>query len=116
MKESTFLSRKFREARFITRALLFTDHPVLAHIVPMRKCNLACTYCNEYDKVSDPVPLDERTARLDKLAALGTSVITISGGAPLMQPQLDEISGHVRSHGIIAGLMQLDCYLPPDRI
>src|SRR3954447_20805055 len=99
MTESTFLSRKFREARFITRALLSTEHPVLAHIIPMRKCNLACTYCNEYDKVSDPVPLDEMKKRLDKLAALGTSVITISGGEPLMHPQLDEIISHIRSHG-----------------
>jgi len=116
MTESTFLSRKFREARFITRALLSTEHPVLAHIIPMRKCNLACTYCNEYDKVSDPVPLDEMKKRLDKLATLGTSVITISGGEPLMHPQLDEIISHIRSHGIIAGLISNGYYFTPDRI
>ena len=44
MKRSTFLKLKLREARFITRALMRTDHPVLAHIIPMRRCNLACTY------------------------------------------------------------------------
>ncbi len=116
MKQSTFLSRKFREARFITRGLLSTNHPVLAHIIPMRRCNLACGYCNEYDKVSDPVPLDVMKRRLDKLAALRTSVITISGGEPLMHPQLDEIIAHIRSHDILAGLISNGYYFTPDRI
>src|SRR6266436_5544144 len=116
MKQSTFLSRKFREARFITRGLLSTNHPVLAHIIPMRRCNLACGYCNEYDKVSDPVPLDVMKRRLDKLAALRTSVITISGGEPLMHPQLDEIITHIRSHGIIAGLISNGYFFTPERI
>src|SRR6266446_2625895 len=116
MKQSTFLSRKFREARFITRGLLSTNHPVLAHIIPMRRCNLACGYCNEYDKVSDPVPLDVMKRRLDKLAALLTSVITISGGEPLMHPQLDDIIRHIRSHDILAGLISNGYYFTPDRI
>jgi hypothetical protein len=28
----------------------------MAHVVPVRRCNLACTYCNEFDDVSEPVP------------------------------------------------------------
>ena len=105
MKRSTFLKLKLREARFITRALMRTDHPVLAHIIPMRRCNLACTYCNEFDKTSDPVPLEAMKSRLDALARLGTSVITISGGEPLMHPELDEIIRHIRRRGMIAGLI-----------
>ena len=42
----------------VARALASTSHPVLAQIVPARFCNLSCAYCNEYDKVSEPVPLD----------------------------------------------------------
>src|SRR5919107_2870911 len=116
MKRSTLMKLKLREAAFITRALARTDHPVLAHVIPMRRCNLACTYCNEYDKTSDPVPLEEMKRRLDKLAELGTSVITISGGEPLMHPQLDEIIKHVRSHGMIAGLISNGYYFTPERI
>ena len=48
----------------------------------MRRCNLACEYCNEYDDFSKPVPLDEMLRRIDHLGRLGTSVITISGGEP----------------------------------
>ena len=54
-----------REFSFLAKALRSTDHPVLAHIIPMRRCNLACTYCNEYDHTSQPVPLDVMKRRLD---------------------------------------------------
>ncbi len=116
MRRSTFLKLKLREAGFISRALASTRHPVLAHVIPMRRCNLACAYCNEYDRTSDPVPLEEMKRRLDKLARLGTSVITISGGEPLMHPQLDEIVAHVRRRGMIAGLITNGFYLNPKRI
>src|SRR5258707_14703713 len=116
MTQSTFLSRKFREARFITRALLSTKHPVLAHIIPMRRCNLACGYCNEYDKVSEPVPLELMNRRLDKLGELGTSVVTISGGEPLLHPQLDDIIARIRSHGMLAGLISNGYFFTPERI
>src|SRR5918992_4633136 len=116
MKKSKFLRLKVREASFITRALLSTKHPVLAHIIPMRRCNLACGYCNEYDKVSNPVPLEEMYRRLDKLAELGTSIVTISGGEPLMHPDLDDMIRRIRSHKMIAGLISNGYYFTPERV
>jgi MoaA/NifB/PqqE/SkfB family radical SAM enzyme len=116
MKRSTFLKLKLSEAQFITRALLKTGHPVLAHVIPMRRCNLACAYCNEYDRTSDPVPLEEMRRRLDKLADLGTSIITLSGGEPMMHPHLDEIVAHISRRRMIAGLITNGFYLNPKRI
>jgi MoaA/NifB/PqqE/SkfB family radical SAM enzyme len=116
LKRTTFLKHKVRETKFITRALLSTKHPVLAHIIPMRRCNLACGYCNEYDKVSEPVPIEVMKQRLDKLAALGTSVITISGGEPLMHPDLDEMIRHIRAHKMLAGLISNGYYFTQERI
>ena len=40
----------------VAGAFTSTDHPLLAHIIPIRRCNLACEYCNEYDDFSKPVP------------------------------------------------------------
>src|ERR1700739_5122004 len=71
-------ARKVRELSIVGRSLASTRHPVMAQIVPMRRCNLACTYCNEYDDFSKPVPLDEMMRRIDHLGRLGTSIITIS--------------------------------------
>ncbi len=111
-----FLRTRARELRMIGKALKSTKHPVLVHIIPMRRCNLDCGYCNEYDQASKPVPLEEMKRRLDYLAAMGTSIITISGGEPLMHPELEEVIRHVRKLGMIAGMITNGFLLSPDRI
>ncbi len=108
--------RDLRGARKIAYALVATDHPLLAHIIPVRRCNLACEYCNEYDDFSPPVPTDEMFRRVDKLAELGTSVITISGGEPLLHPELDDIIRRIRQRGMVAGLITNGYLLVADRI
>jgi len=101
----------------IGRALLSTSHPIMAHIVPMRRCNLSCAYCNEYDDVSKPVPLETVFQRIDRLAKLGTNIVTISGGEPLLHPELDQVIGRIRSHRwMIAGLITNGYLLTPQRI
>jgi MoaA/NifB/PqqE/SkfB family radical SAM enzyme len=109
-------TRKVREVATVAHALASTDHVVMAQIVPMRFCNLSCAYCNEYDKVSEPVPVDEMLRRIDHLARLGTSIITISGGEPLTHPDLDQIIARIRHHGRIAGMITNGYFLMPDRI
>ncbi|QMV18584.1 radical SAM protein [Granulicella sp. 5B5] len=109
-------SRLFRELGSIGSALASTSHPYMAQIVPMRRCNLACTYCNEYDDVSKPVDLDEMLRRIDHLGGLGTSVITISGGEPTLHPELDQIIARIRKTGAIAGMITNGYFLMPDRI
>jgi MoaA/NifB/PqqE/SkfB family radical SAM enzyme len=109
-------SRRFRELTSIGSALASTSHPYMAQIVPMRRCNLACTYCNEYDDSSKPVPIDEMLRRIDHLGRLGTAVITISGGEPTLHPELDDIIKRIRKTGAIAGMITNGYFLMPDRI
>src|SRR5271165_1981362 len=99
------ISRAMRGARKVAWALASTDHPLLAHIIPIRRCNLACEYCNEYDDFSKPVPLEEMKTRVDHLARLRTAIVTLSGGEPLLHPELDDIIAHIRRRGMIAGLI-----------
>jgi MoaA/NifB/PqqE/SkfB family radical SAM enzyme len=110
------LHRNIRGAKMGARALASTDHPLLAHIIPMRRCNLACTYCNEFDDFSKPVPVEEMYRRIDRLGELQTSVITISGGEPLMHPELDDVIRRIRQGGMIAGLITNGYLLVAQRI
>jgi len=110
------MHRNLRGTAKVLRALVSTDHPLLAHIIPVRRCNLACTYCNEFDDFSKPVATEAMYARVDKLAALGTSVITISGGEPLLHPELDLIISRIRGHGMIAGMITNGYLLTAERI
>ena len=110
------LNRRLREYRMILRGVASTSHPVMAHIIPIRRCNLSCTYCNEFDDFSKPVPVETMFERLDQLAALGTTVITFSGGEPLLHPDLDRLITHVRNRGIIAGMITNGYLLTPQRV
>jgi MoaA/NifB/PqqE/SkfB family radical SAM enzyme len=100
----------------IAWAFVSTEHPLLAHIIPIRRCNLACKYCNEFDNFSKPVPTEWMFRRVDKLGELGTAVVTISGGEPLLHPDLDQIIGRIRQNGIVAGMITNGYLLVPERI
>ena len=111
-----FWNTRLREWRMIATGLASKRHPVMAHLIPIRRCNLACTYCNEFDNFSPPVALEEMFHRVDLLAKLGTTIITLSGGEPLLHPHLEEIVRHIRRHGILAGMITNGYLLTPQRI
>jgi MoaA/NifB/PqqE/SkfB family radical SAM enzyme len=116
MRRQTKLRLRWREFRMIARGLASTKHVLLAHIIPMRRCNLACTYCNEFDDFSAPVPTDEMIRRIDRLASLKTAIVTISGGEPLMHPEIETIIKRIRHHGMIAGIITNGYLLVPKKI
>ena len=89
---------------------------MLVHIIPIRRCNLACTYCNEFDDFSKPVATEEMFRRIDRLGEMGTSIVTISGGEPLLHPDLDAIIARIRKNGMMAGLITNGYLLVADRI
>ena len=66
--------RRMRELRMIARGLSSTDHPVLAHLIPIRRCNLSCAYCNEFDDRSQPVAIGTLFDRVGQLAGLGANI------------------------------------------
>jgi MoaA/NifB/PqqE/SkfB family radical SAM enzyme len=73
--------------------------PFLAHLVVTRRCNLSCGYCNEYDRTSSPVPLEDVERRLEKLWRLRTWMVCLSGGEPTMHPDLVPILRRMRALG-----------------
>ncbi len=110
------LSRRLREAKLVAKGAVNTDHPIMAHIIPIRRCNLSCTYCNEYDDFSKPVTLETMVRRVELLGKLKTGVITLSGGEPLLHPELDEIIRAIRKNATLSGLITNGYLLTADRI
>jgi MoaA/NifB/PqqE/SkfB family radical SAM enzyme len=108
--------KRVREVRMLVRAFRHRYQPVNAHIIPIRRCNLSCTYCNEYDDRSAPVPTANMLHRVDRLAALGAGIVTISGGEPLLHPDLDDIIRRIRGQRMIATLITNGYLLSRDRI
>jgi len=105
-----------REARMVAAAFKSVKRPILAQIVPIRRCNLACAYCNEHDRSTGPVPTAEMLDRIDRLATLGASAIALSGGEPLLHPDVLEIIRRVRKRGCLAQLLTNGYLLTPELI
>ena len=109
--------RKVRSARQFVRGLVDTDHPLLVHIIPIRRCNLDCGYCNEYDKTSTPVPIDvmqraDREARRPSARPSWRS----AAASRCCIPSWTRSSATIRRHGMIAGLITNGYLLSPERI
>lgn len=71
--------------------------PLFTQLVVIRKCNLSCGYCNEFDKTSSPVPVAVLCERLDHLKALGSFAVCLTGGEPTLHPDLPALIRHARS-------------------
>jgi len=100
----------------VLQGIVSTKHPLLAHIIPTRRCNLSCGYCNEYDDFSPPIPTESMLRRIDLLAGLRTAVVTLSGGEPLLHPEVEAIIRRIRHHGMIAGIITNGYLLTPGKI
>jgi MoaA/NifB/PqqE/SkfB family radical SAM enzyme len=74
----------------------FKYAPIFTQLVVIRKCNLSCEYCNEFDKDSEPVPLEVLKKRAKKLKDLGSFSICLTGGEPTMHPDLLELIRYCR--------------------
>ncbi len=101
----TAYQRLFRELSLVGKGLVSTDHVVQAHIVPIRRCNIDCGYCNEYDDFSKEVPIDTMLDRVRHLGRLGATLITISGGEPMLHSRIEDIIREIKKVGAIAGMI-----------
>src|SRR6266566_571851 len=54
--------------------------------------------------------------RIDRLAELGATIITQSGGEPLLHPELDDLIRRVRKNGALAGMITNGYLLTRERI
>jgi radical SAM protein with 4Fe4S-binding SPASM domain len=65
-------------------------------------CNLRCMHC--YQKAgrpsSDELTLDEQLGIVDQMARAGVSMIVLSGGEPLTNPNLGRLIERIRKHGM----------------
>ena len=90
--------------------------PLLVQLVVTRRCNLSCGYCYEYDDHSAPVPTELLERRIDHAGALGTLVLTLTGGEPLLHPQLDRLVARVTANGMVCTLISNGYLLTKDWI
>ena len=73
----------------------------------IRRCNLACKHCYATSADIDfegELSTEEVYAVMDDLKAFGVSVLILSGGEPLLRPDIFDISQRARDMGFYVGL------------
>lgn len=112
--QTTEDTRRRRRSRWVPGVLAYG--PRLASLVVTRRCNLECGYCNEYDKVSDPVPTARLEERVDKLAELGLLFLEYTGGETLLHPDILELVRYGSSYRFAERWIITNGYLLSERI
>ncbi|SIT75219.1 radical SAM protein [Microbacterium sp. RU33B] len=74
----------------------------IVQVHPTRRCNLTCLHCysSSGPRVAATTPLELLTDALDDAVELGYSVLSVSGGEPLLYRPLLELLAHARSRGM----------------
>ncbi|VAW14709.1 Heme d1 biosynthesis protein NirJ [hydrothermal vent metagenome] len=73
----------------------------------VRRCNLKCKHCYSISGDVDfpgELTTDEVYAVMDDLKAFGVPVLILSGGEPLLRPDIYDISARARAKGFYVGL------------
>ena len=104
------LRAKGRLARDLMSCATDPYRPIVVNLIVTRRCNLSCSYCFEYDKVSPPVPLETLKERVDHLRRLRAIIVTLTGGETLLHPELEELVAYIRDSGMTP-VMNTNAYL-----
>ena len=83
----------------LSRSGFLPDRTV--HLHPLDRCNLACSHCYSSSSParSTVLPVDQMISALPALRAEGYTVISLSGGEPLLYPGLARLSAAARGQG-----------------
>ena len=83
---------------------------------PIRRCNLACTYCNEFDTVSAPVAWTRCCGAWTCWPRWAPRSSPSAAASRCCIPNLEEIVRRIRSRGAIATLITNGYLLTAERI
>lgn len=71
-------------------------------------CNLECVHCRRLDVskelMRNDLTTEEGRRLIDQIAAVGRPVLVLSGGEPLMRPDIFELAGHAKKAGLLVAL------------
>ena len=78
--------------------------PLFGTLAVTWRCNYRCTFCDLPDRARGDPPLATLVERLRLLRRRGALAVGITGGEPLLHPQLFELLGEARALGLLIHL------------
>ncbi|MGB3245335.1 MAG: radical SAM protein [Sulfitobacter sp.] len=71
------------------------------HLHPLARCNLACKHCYSHSnpQASDMLSMRVLAPALTQLREEGYEVLSLSGGEPMLYPELEDLTRHAKALG-----------------
>ena len=111
----------FKQIRFAGEIIKanVTKHwiPLTVSLTVTNRCNLKCVYCygSYFNRDIEDFPTEFWLNLIDELHAMGTKLVHLEGGEPLLRKDIGEIISYVKDKGMICR-MNSNGYLVPARI
>ncbi len=109
-------ARNLRELRLTAYGAVHTDHPIMAAYHPDPTVQSGLRVLQRVRRLFKAGTRQRDDRRINRLADLGTTIVTLSGGEPLLHPELDDIITAMRRRGVIAGMITNGYLLTADRV
>ncbi len=81
-------------------------------------CNLVCSHCRRTDVAGEISPEElsqhEAEALIDEIARWGRTILVLSGGEPLMRPDILPLMSYAKEKGLIVALATNGTLIEPD--
>lgn len=91
--------------------------PLIVGLNVTNRCNLRCPYCygDYFNRKARDFTKEELLNLIDKLKKMGTRIIYLSGGEPLMRKDIEEIINSIKEKAMLC-FMTTNGILVPDKI
>ncbi len=104
---------KIKIAKAFISAKAFKKHlPIFVSMSLTHRCNLRCAYCVVNQKDSRELSTSEVFSIVRGLAEMGTRMISLGGGEPLMRDDIGAIISYIKQFGITVRMLSSGIMLP----
>jgi MoaA/NifB/PqqE/SkfB family radical SAM enzyme len=97
---SASMSVKLRPILGAARAVVQRRHPYFAHFFVTERCNLKCSYCDVWRAPARELALADQKRVIDRIAEVGASCLSFTGGEPLLCAGIFELIAHAAGRGL----------------
>jgi len=101
----------------LTANMFSLNKPIIVCLNVTNRCNMNCSYCygDYYNRKTCDFTTDQLLELIDTLSMMGTRLIHLGGGEPLIRDDISKIISHIKEKNILC-FMNTNGLLIPDKI